>query len=360
MKQKIRLGDCYALTKHKLNQLTIRYFSPLAVLLIMCLYAAKQASAQQAEPAAAAVANIKPLQIGDTIPEHLWHLPLQVVNHPEGKDSVTLNDYRGKLIILDFWATWCSSCIKSMPKTNQLADKNANQMAVLAVTYEPLAKVSKFWYSNSVTEQIDFPTVVDGDKLKEAFPHKSVPHLVWISKQGRVTAFTSSAQLDKSKLALALAGDFSELTQKVNVDIHKPLFTTETLPMEKLQHYAVLFQGSIDGLGGSSVLRRTEGVVHGRMLSNKTLLTLFEICVRKMMPDYSRERLVYGQSGSDSILTDSTLYSIEVIVPVSAPESLYPEMLRTLNRYSPYTAEVVSKFNEEGQRQFLVIKEKNQ
>src|SRR5690606_27953111 len=135
---------------------------------------------------------------------------------------------------------------------------------------------------------------------------------------------------------------------------------TETLPMEKLQHYAVLFQGSIDGLGGSSVLRRTEGVVHGRMLSNKTLLTLFEICARKMMPDYSRERLVYGPRGSEGILTDSTLYSIEVIVPVSEPESLYAEMLRTLNRYSPYTAEVVSKLNEKGQQHFLVIKEKKQ
>jgi len=57
MKQKLRLGDCYALTKHKRKQYTIRYISLLAVLTSMCLYTVKQVSAQQAEPAATAVAD---------------------------------------------------------------------------------------------------------------------------------------------------------------------------------------------------------------------------------------------------------------------------------------------------------------
>ncbi|WP_262250238.1 zinc-dependent metalloprotease [Parapedobacter soli] len=58
MKRKLRLGDCYALTRHKLRQYKIRYISLLAVLTIMCLYAVKQVSAQEAEPAATAVADI--------------------------------------------------------------------------------------------------------------------------------------------------------------------------------------------------------------------------------------------------------------------------------------------------------------
>src|SRR5699024_1854641 len=34
------------------------------------------------------------LQVGDDIPEEIWELPLRVINHPYGKDTVTLNDYR--------------------------------------------------------------------------------------------------------------------------------------------------------------------------------------------------------------------------------------------------------------------------
>src|SRR5690606_16534024 len=57
MKRCLSVGDSYALIIHKLKTINIKYFSLLAVLSLMCLYAAKQASAQQAEPAAPAVVD---------------------------------------------------------------------------------------------------------------------------------------------------------------------------------------------------------------------------------------------------------------------------------------------------------------
>ena len=57
MKRFLCVGDSYALSKRKPKYTKLRYFSLLAVLSLMCLYAAKQASAQQAEPAAPAVAD---------------------------------------------------------------------------------------------------------------------------------------------------------------------------------------------------------------------------------------------------------------------------------------------------------------
>ncbi|WP_341831237.1 hypothetical protein AACH28_18860 [Sphingobacterium thalpophilum] len=40
--------------------------------------------------------SIKPLQIGDTIPEVLWKMPLAVINHPDGKEIISLSDYKDK------------------------------------------------------------------------------------------------------------------------------------------------------------------------------------------------------------------------------------------------------------------------
>ena len=57
MKRYLCVGDSYVLSKRKPKYTKIKYFSLLAVLSLMCLYAAKQASAQQAEPAAPAVAD---------------------------------------------------------------------------------------------------------------------------------------------------------------------------------------------------------------------------------------------------------------------------------------------------------------
>lgn len=66
---------------------------------------------------------IKHLKMGDTIPQALWDIQLNVVGHQAGAKQLTLRDYKDKkLIILDFWATWCSSCIASFPSLYKLQD----------------------------------------------------------------------------------------------------------------------------------------------------------------------------------------------------------------------------------------------
>lgn len=58
--------------------------------------------------------STKALNIGDKIPQFFWDTPLEVVNHPSGQKTIKLSEYRDKkIIILDFWATWCSACISA-------------------------------------------------------------------------------------------------------------------------------------------------------------------------------------------------------------------------------------------------------
>lgn len=70
------------------------------------------------------VSNLEVLDIGDTIPKELWSLPLRVVNHPKGRDKISLAEYSDKkLIVLDFWSTYCAPCIKGITYwEDQLAD----------------------------------------------------------------------------------------------------------------------------------------------------------------------------------------------------------------------------------------------
>src|SRR5690606_20506625 len=191
MMRKIRVGEGCAFSSQKPKRL-YRYISLLAVLTSMCLYAAKQVSAQQAEPAAAAGADIAPLQIGDTISDYLWHLPLQVVNHPEGKATITLDEYRGKLIILDFWATRCTACIQSMPKAATI-NYEYDDVNVILATREPTAKAREFFAKRASDSTWDgLTSIVDDSLLAGLFPHRLIPHVVWIDSAGRLTATTGA------------------------------------------------------------------------------------------------------------------------------------------------------------------------
>ena len=54
---------------------------------------------------------------------------LQKVENEEGK-TVTiqqiLNQHKGKVLVIDFWAGWCRDCLKALPKAKELEDKNPN------------------------------------------------------------------------------------------------------------------------------------------------------------------------------------------------------------------------------------------
>ncbi len=145
---------------------------------------------------------IGPLQIGDTIPEALWHMPLQVVNHPMGKEVVTLNDYRHKkLIVLDFWATWCVPCIASLKKLSSLQSQFEEELIVLPITNETEAK----WQRFQTIQQLSLPSVIEERKIQQYFPHKVVPHQIWI-KNGKLLTKASAEYATAANISKVMAG----------------------------------------------------------------------------------------------------------------------------------------------------------
>ncbi len=57
----------------------------------------------------------------------------------------TLADYKGKVVLLNYWATWCAPCIKEMPDFNKLQEVYADQgLVVIALSDEDRESLSKF------------------------------------------------------------------------------------------------------------------------------------------------------------------------------------------------------------------------
>lgn len=120
--------------------------------------------------------------------------------------TISLAKYKGKVVLLDFWATWCRPCRIEMPLVQKLYDEfKAKDLVVFGVNLmEEPAQVKSFLAENG----IGFPILLDRDgKVAARYKAEGIPTLVIIGKDGNVSSyFTGLREEDVLREALAKAG----------------------------------------------------------------------------------------------------------------------------------------------------------
>jgi thiol-disulfide isomerase/thioredoxin len=124
-------------------------------------------------PAARAAAP----DIGDT--------PPSVVGKTLSGEVVDLNAYKGKVVVLSFWATWCPYCLKEIPvleKIQKLA--GFDKVQVIAVNTEE-RKV--FRRAESMLKMLTLKLAYDPDETTaKSYGVKGIPHMLIIGRDGKV------------------------------------------------------------------------------------------------------------------------------------------------------------------------------
>ena len=154
--------------------------------------------------------KIKPLNIGDTLPPIFFK---NIFNDPGV--SISLNDYKGKLIILDFWNKWCAGCVASFPEMEKLQKKFGNKIKVFLVTTDSDTDALKLF------KRVKLPSlpIITGDTLlTNMFPHMTVPHHVWINPKGVVQFITDGYNTTENNIEKILQGNNLSLHFKNEVD----------------------------------------------------------------------------------------------------------------------------------------------
>jgi len=97
-----------------------------------------------------------------------------------------LQDLRGKVVLVNFWATWCPPCRKEMPDLDALYDKFKDQgFVVLAISDEEVAKVAPFIGER----KISYPVLLDpGRKVNDLFIVEGIPKSFVYDRSGKLVA----------------------------------------------------------------------------------------------------------------------------------------------------------------------------
>lgn len=208
---------------------------------------------------------------------------------------------RGKVVVLEFWGTWCGACVMAIPHMNELAEKLQDQpVQFVAITWETEAKVAPFLSKRPIKGWV----ALDTDKaMASAYAVQGWPHTVVLGRDGRIAAITSPGALQEQHLRDLVAG------KTVSLPVHDPS-AGERPGQDPDEKSAIppLFQ----------LLVRPSTQPGSSSVANQTALTARGYSVREILPtafDYSSPR----------ILISTTLpegkYDFVITQPKSATEN---------------------------------------
>ncbi|WP_260703122.1 TlpA disulfide reductase family protein [Edaphobacter flagellatus] len=122
----------------------------------------------------------------------------------EGKEW-TLSSLRGKVVLVNFWATWCPPCRKEMPDLDTIAHRFADKgLVVLSISDEDPAKVSAYVKSHN----LNYPILLDpGRKTNEAFHIEGIPQSFVFSREGKLVTQSIDMRTQGQFLEMLAAAD---------------------------------------------------------------------------------------------------------------------------------------------------------
>lgn len=179
------------------------------------------------------------LHVGDALPGITIN---NIINGP----AMQLNTVKGKVVILDFWATWCSPCVSALARFEGLKKQFGNKLVVVAVSDESRSRLKQFMVNRPTTLLIGSDTA---NSLQPLFPHRTIPHTVLIGTDGKIQAITDAENITTQVINQCLQNKAVSLPLKkdnitFNIDDYFKADSTQTQAFNMLP--------PVDGAGSMS------------------------------------------------------------------------------------------------------------
>lgn len=285
------------------------------------------------------------LKIGDTIPK----FDFELFNYSSSHASIS--DFEGKYLLLDFWATWCTSCIYKFPNLDSLQRRFKNEgLQVLLVntkaTSDSKEKIYTFFEKRRAPsgKKYSLPSIVNDTITDILFPHRMVPHYVLIDNKGIVQAITSSNQITEANIQKFVNGDKLNLTVKKDIDYDpsQPLFVSDGKERKDLYKFGSILTGYVGGFGSSNglIVDSASNLINRLYITNSSILMMY----RKAYPEMYKfppnrfilkvaNPLKYDKHGDWSDWQIDNTYCYELITPSSTQSQIEKYFRADLNRY---------------------------
>jgi thiol-disulfide isomerase/thioredoxin len=112
--------------------------------------------------------------------------------------KVKLSSLRGKIVMVDFWATWCPPCRKGLPVTDKISQLYSKKgLVVLAISDEDRKTVADFIKTNGYK----MPTYYGAGATQKKYGIAAIPTMVIIDAKGRLSSYSVGLEPESTVMA---------------------------------------------------------------------------------------------------------------------------------------------------------------
>lgn len=266
---------------------------------------------------------------GEKVPDFTFS---KIINYKD--DSARVTDFRGKILILDFYALFCTPCLRKIPEMENLQKKFNDEVFILPVNcYDSIQPVAKFFdYRKSKSaDGKTLPCVVYDTIASSLFPFRAVPHYVWIDKEGTFLGTSGIDKMNEATIRQVLQGKKvldTPVLLSADYTISKPLFKNGNGGDPPLQ-YRSLVTGFVKSLHGQAAITTDTTAGFSKLaVTNLPLRNL--IMTAYNLPLDRRNRIHFNP---DVAADESSVYCYEILMANTHQDVLYDYMKEDLERY---------------------------
>lgn len=98
-------------------------------------------------------------------------------------EEYTLSKLKGKVLLVDFWATWCPPCKREIPHLIEIYEKYKDRgLIVLGISTEDKGTLEKFRQENNIS----YPILIGTQDVFQKFGVRAIPHTIFFDKKGKI------------------------------------------------------------------------------------------------------------------------------------------------------------------------------
>ena len=295
---------------------------------------------------------LKQLKIGDALPSII----VSYLNgqHIETRPLATF--YKNNFLIIDFWANWCGPCVRAMAAADSVSIKFNGKLKILPVTYQDPQTIGDFVQKNEILNKLKLEYVINDSVLMGGyFKFITLPHEIWIDKEGIVKAITYADEITYENVNRFIHDKSFSLSEKVddlNFDIGAPI----KVENDHFLYRAILVPykpGLLNMIGTLSEPYVKDSKEKRFLAINKDVLSMFYSAYSHNNGeiDYNRIELLIkdslalspflkeGEVSRQSVMQNSYCYELTLPNKISR-DTFYSYLLQDLNRLFPFKASI--------------------